>query len=430
MYKTVLYIVPTILIMFIALSNFKRGFLLYLLFQMIWYPDTQLFKIGGSWINLNLISALYFVILYEIKYKKIKKKEIAFPYRTPMLCIGISLILTSLTSLSGFASEFVKAVGLIFMDILVVYVMWKTIDSKEDFSFLFKGITIIIFLACIYIFYEKITETNIVLDYKITCTSNKFETYRDFQQWDYRGYRCYSIFDHTICACMIFSLYIAVVLNLFIKKGTYPFRALSLITSFLCIPAMFFTQQRTGLFMLFIASLSIVDFRKKKFWKFIAGSLIVLVIVFPFIIGKIGLLLSMFSSKYAGAVSGSSASMRFDQLAAIFQIMLLSPITGLGENFQRFYTGVYAPRAMGYESLWFEQMAKHGMLGVLAYIFMIYYSVYVLSKRYKSKELLFISLAYWVTYTLTSTPYFRIYFLYAILFYYIKNSKVYLNKYN
>ena len=182
--------------------------------------------------------------------------------------------------------------------------------------------------------------------------------------------------------------------------------------------------------MLFIASLSIVDFRKKKFWKFIAGSLIVLVIVFPFIIGKIGLLLSMFSSKYAGAVSGSSASMRFDQLAAIFQIMLLSPITGLGENFQRFYTGVYAPRAMGYESLWFEQKAKHGMLGVLAYIFMIYYSVYVLSKRYKSKELLFISLAYWVTYTLTSTPYFRIYFLYAILFYYIKDSKVYLNKYN
>ena len=85
MYKTVLYIVPTILIMFIALSNFKRGFLLYLLFQMIWYPDTQLFKIGGSWINLNLISALYFVILYEIKYKKIKKKENAFPYRTPML---------------------------------------------------------------------------------------------------------------------------------------------------------------------------------------------------------------------------------------------------------------------------------------------------------------------------------------------------------
>lgn len=419
-----LFIVPTCLIIGIAIINFKLGFLLYLLFQMIWFPDTQLFAIGGSYINLNLISAVCFSLLYALKIRK--RKKTSFPYFKPMLCVGISLLLTSFTSMSGFFGEFVKAIGLIIMELLIVYIIWQTVNSKRDFAFLFKGITLIVFIACIYTFYEKATGLNPVLDYKITCTTNSFDTYRDFQQWDYRGYRCYSIFDHTICACMTFSLYTALVVNLYVKKKKYPFKALSLVTASLCIPAMFFTQQRTGFFMLFIALLPAIDFRQIRLWKLIGLGAIALLFIAPYISGNIGLLLSMVSSKYAGKVSGSSASMRFDQLDAVFHIMLISPFTGLGENFQRYYMGNYAARAMGYESLWFEQMVKHGAFGVLAYIYLICYSTFVISRRYKSKELLFISISYWLTYTLTSTPYFRTYFLYTVLFYYIKSSREYI----
>lgn len=394
---------------------------------MIWYPETQLFNLGGLWINLNLICALYFIILYIFKKNKVGKETIVFPFYKPMICIAISLLLTSFTSYSGFVSEFVKASGLIIMDLAIVYVIWKTLNRKEDYIFLFKGITIIVLFACIYIFFEKYTGTNPILDYKITCTSNIFSTYRDFQQWDYRGYRCYSIFDHTICACMIFSLYIALSLNLYVIHKKYPFKVLSLITSALCIPAMFFTQQRTGMFMLFISALAVVNFRKMKFWKLLFLGAIAVIFIAPFITDNLSLLLSIFSSKYVGEVSGSNVSMRLDQLDAIFRIMLISPLTGLGENFQSYYTGVFASRAMGYESLWFEQMAKHGILGVLVYIFMIYYSVYKIPQKYKSKQVFFISLAYWVTYTLTSTPYFRTYFLYTVIFYFIKNSEVYVD---
>lgn len=395
---------------------------------MVWFPETQLFQVGGSSINLNFVCAMFFAILYILKRKKVGKETIPFPYKKPMVAIAISLLLTSITSLSGFTSEFVKACGLIVMDLIIVYIMWKTINKKEDFVFLFKGITIIVLFACIYTFYEKFTGNNFILDYKLTCTSNTLSTYRDFQQWDYRGYRCYSIFDHTICACMVFSLYIGLTLILFIKKKKYPFKTLSLIASALCVPAMFFTQQRTGMFMLLISALAVIDFRKKRFWKLLGFGIVVLIIAAPFVSDNLSLILSLFSSKYASEVSGSSVSLRLDQLNAIFQIMLISPLTGLGENFQSYYyTGTLAARAMGYESLWFEQMAKHGMLGVLAYFFMIYYAVYKIPKKFKSKELFFISLSYWVTYSLTSTPYFRIYFLYAVLFYFIKNSETYLN---
>ena len=165
-----LFIIPAILVMLVALINFKKGFLLYLLLQMVWFPDTQLIKIGGSWINLNFLCAFFFAILFYAKKKKNRKELEKFPYYYPMLCIGISLLLTSFTSYSGPISELIKAFGLIVMDLIIVYVMWKTINKKEDFEFLFKGITLIVLFACVYIFYEKITQLNPILDYKITCT--------------------------------------------------------------------------------------------------------------------------------------------------------------------------------------------------------------------------------------------------------------------
>lgn len=420
-----LFIIPSILIMFIAIINYKTGFLMYLLLQMVWFPDTQILNIGGSWININFVCALYFAMLYCLRKKTVGKEFEKFPYYCPMICIGISLLLTSFTSYSGLIGELVKAFGLIIMDLVIVYIIWKTVNKKEDFEFLFKGITIIVLFACIYIFYEKITQLNPILDYKITCTSNKFSTYRDFQQWDYRGYRCYSIFDHTICASMTFALYAAITLNLFVKNIRYPYKLLSSITAVMCLPAMFFTQQRTGLVFLFISALSIVDLKKKKFWELIVLGLVVIVIVSPLLSNSINLLLSIFSSKAAIQVSGSSVSMRFDQLDAVFRIMLEAPLTGLGEKFQAYYTGTYASRAMGYESLWFEQMAKHGLCGVLAYVIMIYYSMYKIPKKYKSKTAFFFSMAYWLVYTMTSTNYFRIYFLYTTIFYFIKNSELY-----
>jgi asparagine N-glycosylation enzyme membrane subunit Stt3 len=186
---------------------------------------------------------------------------------------------------------------------------------------------------------------------------------------------------------------------------------------------MFFTQQRAGMLVFLIGILSIINFKSKRFWKTVLLCFVAALIIWPFISDNVALLLSIFNSKYEGTVSGSSISMRFEQLNAVFKIMQEAPFTGLGEYVDKLYRGIYASKARGYESLWFEQMAKHGIIGVFAYIVMIYYSIYKIPKKYHSKELFFISLSYWMTYTLTSTPYFRIYFLYGIIFYYIKSSE-------
>lgn len=430
-----IYILGSIIIALVTIWNYKKGFLLYLLYQMIWFPDTQVIQVSGLSLNINFMMSTIYVLLFLIKNKgKIRREGDKFPYTVPMVYLTFSMFITCFTSLSGFFSEFIKATGLVIMDILMVYLIWKCVKEKDDYVFLFKGLTIIIFVSCLYCFIEGITHENPVFNYKALCSSNGLGVYEDYLYGYGRGYRCYSIFEHPICASMIYALYVTLVLNLIIKSKKIPYKYLAVITMLLSVICIFFTKQRAGMFFLAVSALSCVNLKKKKFYKLAFAALICGLCILPFISDYLFVLLSSFipniDNGNGGVVGGSNVSMRLMQLNAVYHIMLQSPIAGLGENFKRLYSSIYAAQALDFESLWFEQMAKHGIVGVLVYIVMIYYSVYIIPKRYKSKQVFFISLAYWSTYTLTSTPYFRIYFLYAIIFYYIKNSEVYADKKN
>lgn len=425
-----IFIVGGICIAFIAILNYRKGFLLYLLFQMIWFPETQVFKIGDSSVNINFIMAMFFVFLYIIKSRGIiRLRGERFPYKVPMVCIAFSLFITCFSSLAGFLSEFVKSTGLVVMDILIVYLIWKIVKTKEDFIFLFKGLTIIVFIACLYCLFEASFHLNPILDYKFSYASRKLATYTDYTYGWGRGYRCSSIFEHPICASMIFALYAALDLNLFMKKKELPYNKLVFITVLLSIICIFLTKQRAGMFLFALAILPCVELGNKRFYKLAIIGGICCLLILPIISDYLFVLISTFipsiDNGVGGIVGGSNASMRLMQLNAVYNIMLQSPIAGLGENFRRFYSSAYAAQALDFESLWFEQMAKHGIVGVISYIVMIYYSVIKVPKKYKSKTIFFISLAYWLTYTLTSTPYFRIYLYYVVIFYFIKNSEVY-----
>lgn len=432
-----IFSIIAILIMIYSLIDIKRGFLLFLLYQLIWFPDAQLFKIQGlASINLNLIVSVFFIFLYIIKryasselygigtaWKKLQaKKKKLFPFKNPMFAIGMSLIITCFTSVSGFEHEFVRAVGLIFINLITIYLIWQLVETKKDFDFLFKGITIIIFMACLYEMIEYVTRNNPLLIYKFSLAGNQLTSY----QIGARGYRAYSIFEHPIAAAMIFSLYIIFVMTcIIVYKEKLPFKTLAIITSVLCIPCIILTKMRTGFVFLAIGMFAFIDFRSKRFWKIAIALVIVILAITPVILDNAILFTSLFDKNAQAAMGGSNPLMRFTQFDAVFQIMKMSPIAGLGEKFRTIISNDYVTRALDFESLWFEQMAKHGLVGVLAYIYMIYYSIYKVPKKYKSKQILFVSLAYWGTYTLTSTPYFRVYLFYLAIFYFIKKSNIY-----
>ena len=101
-----IFIISSIIIAFIATINYRKGFLLYLLFQMIWFPDTQVFKIGDSSVNINFIMAMFFVFLYIIRSRGIIKLEgERFPYKVPMVFIAFSLFITCFYFRCSFTSN-------------------------------------------------------------------------------------------------------------------------------------------------------------------------------------------------------------------------------------------------------------------------------------------------------------------------------------
>ena len=85
---------------------------------------------------------------------------------------------------------------------------------------------------------------------------------------------------------------------------------------------------------------------------------------------------------------------------------------------------------LGLESMWFRILTQFGMLGVVANLYLAYYSLIKMPKLYKSRPLFFLSLAYWVTASLTSVPGMKMYFYYFVLIVFIKMSDFYTyNKY-
>lgn len=412
------------LILLFSLKDFKRGFMFYLVYQIFWYPGALLFDIGFSIIISMALNILFFILYLTRKHKQ---RHIRMPYTFPILAIIFSLFITCFTAVAGFSSEFSRMISNICQEYLVIWITWDIIEDKEDFNFLFRMITFVILAACLYELLEYILQTNFLLDYKSTLSKEGIVQYKNtLYEARTRGYRASSFFEHPIGAGMNLGMYFVIVHTVLIYyKTKLPLKWLAIFTSILCILGIIFTKMRAGLVFVAIASISLIDFKKKWFYELTLLFFIGILLIFPIIQNNLYILLSLFSESARVTAGGSSISMRLSQLEAITQLMMLSPIGGLGEKFGSYISNQYTIAALSYESIWFEQMARHGILGVIANIILAYYSIIKLPKKYKSKPAFFLSLAYWITYTLTTIPSFRTPLYFVLLFYYIKSSNIY-----
>ena len=367
----------------------------------------------------------WFLVLFIIKREKYINTSVRMPYTIPMLLILFSSLVTCFTGLAGFKNEFTRAISLAIQLYPSIWIAWYLVETEEDFKYLFKRYTIIFLIAALFGIVEYVFKFNVLVEYKSMLREGGIATY---SLANGRGYRVMSVFEHCIGGGMTLGLYAAFVFMLYVNtKGKMINKDIALVGAFLCIPCVLLTKMRSAMIFTLICLLGAVDFKKKRFYKLLYLALILLVCIAPLILQNSDLFLSLFSSSIQKKLGGSNISMRFNQLNAVLNLMKMSPIGGLGEIFSEFVSNVYTMQALDYESLWFEQIVKHGMLGVIVHVIMIVYSVIVIPKKYKSKELFILSFAYWAIYTITSVPSFRLTFYYFILFYFIKHSKVYLD---
>lgn len=422
-----IFLIIGLIIIFIGTRNFKKGFYYFLFFKVCLVTNITVLSIPGiPLLTLDMFLTAIFLLLYFAKRQKMQLEYVSFPYSKPFKWMTISYFLSTLFAYIGFVGAFSQYIGQILTEFVFAWLMWKIID-KEDIGYIIKGLAFMFLLSCIYAFYEKFTQTNPIQNYELTLVNDASRAINFLVTDDInRGYRVQSFFEHAIGAGVNWGMFIVLYFTL---TTIYKYKLkskLCLITAIICIPCVFFANARGPLVFLMVGALSLFDLKNKNFYKLVFASVILLVVVSPLLSDYFDNLLSIFDSKAQEKVGGSNAEMRFEQLDAAIELMKQSPLFGLGYKFMNVLHTNLVSRLLGLESIWFRVLTQFGLFGVFVNLIFLYYSIIKIPRHYKSRPILFFSLSYWITASLTSLPGMLMYLYYLISIIFIKQSDRYL----
>lgn len=411
-----------------SLFDYKHGFLLFLAYKLLLVQNiTLISRPGIPLLTLDMFMSILYSFWFFLQKTKQRYAKYSFPYMTPNIILTVTWILSAIFSVAGLGAELSSLIGELVNSVVILIVLWEVLEKKEDLDFLFGIVTIIMFASCIYALIEYQMGSNPL---KIYTTMLNHDPARTID-WGYgsltaRGYHVQSIFEHAIGAGLMWAMYSVFVFASIVKYNEkLKFKTLAIITAVLCVPAMILTKQRACLVFYFIAAPSFIQPRQKRTCLILIPLALGMMFFSTYLMDNIDILLSLFSEKAQTSVGGSTATMRLNQIDAAFNIFFSSPILGHGSKFASVIQSTDVKRLLGGESIWLSVIPGYGILGIAAYIFNAYWMIYKIPRYFKSKELFFVSLAYWIVITLTSVPGFKLYFLYLYFAYFIKKSDVY-----
>lgn len=415
-----------LLIIFAALRNFKKGFYYFLFYKVCLVTNITVVSVPGiPLLTLDMLMSMVFLALYYKDKNKLRVERRPFPLKKPFAWIAVTYFISTVFAYIGFVGAFSQYVGQMITNLAFTWLMWKVVD-RRDFAYLLKGLSVMFLISCLYAFYEKTTHNNPIQQYETTLVNDASRAI-DFLVDDdpNRGYRVQSYFEHAIGAGINWSMFIVMFFSFSVVYKLRLKSRLALLTALLCIPCVFFSNARGPLVFLFIGALSFVDIKNRRFYMLTVVGVVLLVVAYPLFSDYMDNVLSIFNSKAQDKVGGSNAEMRFDQLEAAWSLMMQSPVFGLGYKFMNVLQTELVRRLLGFESMWFTIFTQFGLLGAFANVMLAYYSLVKIPRHYHSKPLLFFSLAYWVTASLTSVPGILMYLYYLILILFIKMSRTY-----
>lgn len=423
-----------ILIIFYGFHNLKRGFLCFLVYKIFLVTNITLISMPGvPLLSLDMFMIMAYAGLFFVKRNSIEYTPVPFPYKIPFLLLMSSWTISTLFAYVGFNSAVSALIGSICQDIVMIWLLWIFVEDEDDFRFLLKWFTAAFFITCIYGYFEKLTLSNPLMEYEISLVGDD-ERALNFSYEGEKvrgGWRVQSVFAHAIGAGINWGMFI---IWTFILTYILQFKSSDLktaiIISLLCIPCILFSNSRSPLVFLFVGSLAFVNFKNKNFNTAVIVGVILLFVIGPYFSDYLDNIMSLVDSDAQAKVGGSDSEMRMEQLAASVAIMNMSPIFGLGYKFMNEMTLGIVDDLLGLESMWFRIMTQFGYIGIIVNLIFAYYSLVIIPRKYHSRQIFFLSLAYWITNTITSTPGMLTYMYYLIIFMCIKMSTTYIAKRN
>lgn len=430
-----IFIIIGIVVLYVGYRDFRLGFFTFLTYKLFLNQNISLIDIPGMpLLTLDMFMTIAYLYMY---YKKRKFLEgmgnvckVPFPLYGVCVLLVCSWGVSSVFSLVGFVGSISSLMRQITNEVLIVWLIWKCVNSQEDYRILIKLFTFVFLFATLYMFFEKSIQYNPIINYEVSLMKNSEKALSYiYDIGSARGYRASSIFFHCIGAGMNFVLYFLLVFfSLFLLKRDIPLKNVTIITATLCIPCIFMTSSRSPIVFFLISLLGVVNFSNYKFWLYSLVGLIILFFVLPYFHQYDEIIASIFSDKAQDNVGGSNADMREEQFLAAWTIMSQNPLLGLGFKYETILNSVYISELLGRESVWFWVLPQFGLFGAISYLIYAFFCIYTIPHHYHSRSAMFLSLAYWITTTITSVPGFCLCLYYFVYFYIIKNTAVFVKE--
>ena len=424
----IFYIIGFLILAYV-IKDFKKSFELYLVYKLMLVTNITLISVPGlPLLTVEMFMTLIYVIAFFLKGKKYQSAHMKFPYRVMFVFLCVCWILSSMFAIAGFKAEFSNLIKIVSEDILLVWMLWEMLETKEDFELLYKYITILMFASCVYGLIEYAIKSNPLTLYEATLIHDKSRSFMGLYTNLDRGYRIKSIFEHAIGAGINWSLYSVFTMWLWVnsdvrKRKRFP--KLAMITAFICIPCIILTKMRSALLFFAISCLGLINLKKRRFYLLVIVGLFTVIALMPLLRENVNILMSFLSQNARTVIGGSSIEMRLRQFAAAFDVVKISPIFGLGNKFSSVLPRTEYVMLYGMESIWLWVIVQYGIIGVGVYLIYMVWSLLYVPVKYNSKPIFFLTLAYWVTYTASSVPGLKMHLFYLIIFYFIKTSNKY-----
>ena len=425
----ILFLFIGFLLVLYAFFSYKKAFIAFIAFGLILNQNINLVNLPGlPLLTLNLSLCLIFWVLFLFKRTRIDRCREPFPLKTAMLLLAGSVFLSSLVGLAGPARALPSFIGTAFENYIMVWLVWVVIKDEKDYAFLLKMVGFVLLIACLYGLYEAVTHSNPLIDYEVNYAGNASGKVIDFRydEAGARGYRVQSLFSHAIGAGMIWMTFFVMVVYLYSRfKRTFKIDyAWYLALGVLCALCAFMTNSRSPIFFMIVCMLPLFNIRKKQNLMLLGAIAVFAVILFSYNSGALQNFTSLFDSSAQAKVGGSDAAMRLFQLNAAIEIFREHMWFGVGPHGIEFYHDpVTINSLLGLESMWLKMIVEQGMLGVLVSLYLIYTLVFRLGLFARNYLVFFMSLAFFLTYTMTSLPGFSMCLFYAFLFMLIKFSR-------
>ena len=97
--------------------------------------------------------------------------------------------------------------------------IWEIYEDKADYKRLYKYITIVMLISCVYAFIEFFIKRNPLALYEATLNKDESRIILGLYTNEQRGYRVQSIFEHAIGAGINWAIYAIFTMRLWIDSS-------------------------------------------------------------------------------------------------------------------------------------------------------------------------------------------------------------------